>query len=148
MVRISSGVVPERPRVLRTSCLSSAVSAAARTVVSGVIATALVSSAGNSATKTRSGNALPVAISVPPRAMTLGEQPSAAATFPTLKKPASSVVPKGSPSSWVTLQFRSTKTDAPATGPSITRPSKASETLISKTRLVASVPSLALTSTT
>ncbi len=145
VVRISSGVVPARPSVSRTCCFSSSVSADASTVVSGVIATAFVSSFGKSATRTRLGKAFPVAVSVPPRETTFGLHPSAASTFPTLKNPFSSVFPSGSPSSFWLLQLRSTKTAAPATGPSITRPSNASSTETSSVSLVSSVPSLALT---
>ena len=142
VVKICSGVVPERPKVSRTCCFSASVSADDSTVDKGVSATALVSSAGKSATRTRSGNTLPVVVSVPPREMILGLQSAAGATFPALKKPFSSVMPVGSPSSFKALQFKSTKTSAPETGPSITRPSKASSTEISIVRVVVSVPSL------
>ena len=148
VVKICSGVVSESPKVSKTCCFSSSVSADANTVDKGVSATALVSSTGKSATRTRSGNALPVVVSVPPLAIILGLQPAAAATLPALKKPLSSVVPVGSPSSFAVLQFKSTKTSAPATGPSITRPSKASSTAISIVKVVESTPSLAITSKT
>ena len=148
VVKICSAVVPESPKVSKTCCFSAAVSADDNTVDKGVSATALDSSAGKSATRTRSGNALPVVVSVPPREMIFGLQPAAAATFPALKKPFSSVMPVGSPSSFKALQFKSTKTSAPETGPSITRPSKASSTAISIVKVVESTPSLAITSKT
>ena len=141
-------MVPESPKVSKTCCFSASVSADDNTVDKGVSATALVSSAGKSATRTRSGNALPVAVSVPPREIIFGLQSAAAATLPALKKPLPSVIPVGSPSSFVELQFKSTKTSAPATGPSITRPSKASSTETSTVRVVESTPSLAITSKT
>ena len=129
VVKSSSGVL-SIPIAISTWAFASGVSTDATTVVSGVTFADFVISAGTSEISVRSGNALPVFVSVPLLEITLAELPSGTVNVFTLKKPESSVTPDGSSASCSLLPLRSTNTVAPEIGASTTRPSKASVTVI------------------
>ena len=136
----SSGV-PDRPNAINSSVLSLVISAAAKTVVTGVTLAGFLRSAGTSEIITSRGNVCPVRISVPPTEITFAPEPATKSNIATPKKPSSSVTPEGSLASRKPLPLMSMNTLAPEIGASTTRPSNASITVTVMSWLVLRIPS-------
>ena len=134
-VEIRSSGVLWIPRLSKTACFASGVSAAEITVVIAFTFTGASSSSGMSLIRTRFGNTSPVAVSVPPMAVILPPRMGAAAISHFPSPPVCAAIPVGpfSPLS---------STCAPETGPSTTLPSRALTTEIATVSLSVAEPSL------